>query len=422
MRRAREDDLPTIMSLVDDVMRTRLMLPDPDLELTRLMVLHPGALLIADAETDAPLGGIRMFLHGDAVEFGYWLGADARGRGLATRALALVSAEIVARLQPSRLELRTTIGNEPSERVAERAGYTRVGREPPIEYPGGRITETTLWILEPVPAVLARPSSWTTRPSIPPATVTSSPLTWPERTSDERTTTWAAMSSGWATLRSAIVREMRRTAASSTRPRVIGDSVQPGATALTRASGADARDLVLQRQQQAALDGRLRGRVVGVPRLAEPARGRADEDERAVARAGDLAQERPRGEERGGQVLADRLLPARERELPHRQVDGRPDAGHRRAHVDRAELLARGCEQPVDVVLDRQVGLGDRRAADLGRHRFRPLLAAVVVHEHLRALGGEEPRAGGADSAGGTGDDDPFACETRFHEGVGYRQ
>jgi RimJ/RimL family protein N-acetyltransferase len=90
-----------------------------------------------------------MFLHGDAVEFGYWLGADARGRGLATRALALVSAEIVARLQPSRLELRTTIGNEPSERVAERAGYTRVGREPPIEYPGGRITETTLWVLEP---------------------------------------------------------------------------------------------------------------------------------------------------------------------------------------------------------------------------------------------------------------------------------
>ena len=189
------------------------MLPDPDLALTRMMVLHGGALLIADAETDAPLGGIRMFLHGDAVEFGYWLGADARGRGLATRALALVSAEIVARLQPSRLELRTTIGNEPSERVAERAGYTRVGPEPPIEYPGGRIAETTLWILEPSPRPSSRPSSWTTRPSIPPATVTSSPLMWPERTSDESTTTWAAMSSGWATLRSAIVREMRRTAA-----------------------------------------------------------------------------------------------------------------------------------------------------------------------------------------------------------------
>ncbi len=51
-----------------------------------------------------------------------------------------------------------------------------------------------------------------------------------------------------------------------------------------------------------------------------------------------------------------------------------------------------------------------------------PLLAAVVVHEHLGALGGEEPRAGGADPAGGTGDDDAFACKTRVHEGVGYPQ
>jgi RimJ/RimL family protein N-acetyltransferase len=152
LRPAREDDLPAIMGLVDDVMRTRLMLPDPDLALTRLMVMHTGNLLIADSETDAPLGGIRMFLHGDAIEFGYWLGPDARGRGLATRALALVSAELIARLEPSRLELRTTLGNEPSERVAARAGYTRVGPEPPIEYPGGRVVETTLWILQPEPA------------------------------------------------------------------------------------------------------------------------------------------------------------------------------------------------------------------------------------------------------------------------------
>jgi RimJ/RimL family protein N-acetyltransferase len=151
LRRGREDDLPKIIDLIDDVMRVRLMLPEFDLDLARMMTLHGGTLLIADAQTDEPLGGIRMFLHGDAVEFGYWLGADARGRGLASRALALVSGEIVARLEPSRLELRTTIGNEPSERVAERAGYTRIGPEPPIEYPGGRIAETTLWILEPGP-------------------------------------------------------------------------------------------------------------------------------------------------------------------------------------------------------------------------------------------------------------------------------
>ena len=184
----------------------------------------------------------------------------------------------------------------------------------------------------------------------------------------------------------------------------------------------DARDLVLERQQQAALEGRLRRRVVRMPGLAEPARRRADEHERAMARAGDLAEERAGGEEGGGEVLAERLLPARERKLPHRQVDGGPDPGDCGADVDRAELVARRCKEPVDVVLDRQVGLGDRRAADLGRNRRRPLLAAVVVHEHLGALGGEEPRARGADPAGGTGDDDAFACKTRVHEGVGYPQ
>ena len=120
--------------------------------MTRQMMLHGGALVIADPRTDLPLGGMRLFLHGDAVELGYWLGADSRGRGLATRALQLVADAVVWRLRPSRLELRTTIGNEPSERVAARAGFERVGPEPPIEYPVGRVVETTLWILVPDPA------------------------------------------------------------------------------------------------------------------------------------------------------------------------------------------------------------------------------------------------------------------------------
>ena len=149
LRHAREDDLPLLVELVDDEMRVRLTMPElVGAALSRQMVLHGGALLIVDAATDLPLGGIRLFLHGDAVEFGYWLAADARGRGLATRALELVSAAVVSRLRPSRLELRTTIGNGPSERVAERAGFTRIGPEPPIEYPGGRVALTTLWIRE----------------------------------------------------------------------------------------------------------------------------------------------------------------------------------------------------------------------------------------------------------------------------------
>ena len=73
---------------------------------------------------------------------------------------------------------------------------------------------------------------------MPPATVTSSPVTWPDSSSEASTTTARATSSGAATLRSAIVRVTRSTTASSSEPRVIGEYVQPGATALTRARGA----------------------------------------------------------------------------------------------------------------------------------------------------------------------------------------
>jgi RimJ/RimL family protein N-acetyltransferase len=153
LRHAREGDVPVVVALVDDEMRRQLVLPDDiDLATTRQMMLHGGALVIADPDTDLPIGGMRLFLHGDAVEFGYWLGAAARGRGLATRALQLAADAVVSRLRPSRLELRTTVGNEPSERVAARAGFERVGPESPIEYPAGRVMETTLWILVPDPA------------------------------------------------------------------------------------------------------------------------------------------------------------------------------------------------------------------------------------------------------------------------------
>ena len=58
--------------------------------------------------------------------------------------------------------------------------------------------------------------SWMTRPSMPPATVTTWPVTCPDSSSDASTTTWRATSSGCATLRSAIVREIARTRSGST--------------------------------------------------------------------------------------------------------------------------------------------------------------------------------------------------------------
>ena len=176
---------------------------------------------------------------------------------------------------------------------------------------------------------------------MPPATVTTWPVTCPERVSDARTTTCAATSSGCATLRR---RHRPGDGANllgvdeTSRHRRLRPAGCDGVHAPER---GDPRDLVLQGEEQAARDRGLRGGVVGVARLAEDARRRADEDERAVP-----VRSRPRAGRRARrgtcrQVLPQRLVPALERQLPDRHVVARPDALNRDADVDRAERPAR---------------------------------------------------------------------------------
>jgi RimJ/RimL family protein N-acetyltransferase len=58
---------------------------------------------------------------------GYWLLPEARGKGLATRSVRLISRWALRELQLSRLSLITETSNERSQRVAERSGYVREG-------------------------------------------------------------------------------------------------------------------------------------------------------------------------------------------------------------------------------------------------------------------------------------------------------
>lgn len=58
---------------------------------------------------------------------GYWLLPGARGRGLATRAVRLLSAWAISDLGFTRLRLLAEPDNDRSQRVAERAGFRRVG-------------------------------------------------------------------------------------------------------------------------------------------------------------------------------------------------------------------------------------------------------------------------------------------------------
>ncbi len=82
---------------------------------------------ITDARTGEVLGSIARHRRAEhRVEFGYWVAPEARGRGIATRALRLI-AEWSLAAGFVRLELFTHPDNHASGRVAERAGFTREG-------------------------------------------------------------------------------------------------------------------------------------------------------------------------------------------------------------------------------------------------------------------------------------------------------
>jgi RimJ/RimL family protein N-acetyltransferase len=60
-------------------------------------------------------------------EIGYWIARYARRRAIATRATRLLSRWALTRLGLERVELLANPLNEPSQRVAQRAGFTREG-------------------------------------------------------------------------------------------------------------------------------------------------------------------------------------------------------------------------------------------------------------------------------------------------------
>jgi RimJ/RimL family protein N-acetyltransferase len=85
---------------------------------------------VTDATSGELLGSIgvlRLDEHPDCAEIGYWVGKASRRRGIATRAVRLVSRWAVGDLGVRRLELMTRVENVASQGVAARAGFTREG-------------------------------------------------------------------------------------------------------------------------------------------------------------------------------------------------------------------------------------------------------------------------------------------------------
>jgi RimJ/RimL family protein N-acetyltransferase len=130
----------------EDELRTVLRERIPQLRARGLLFPY----VIEDTTDGSILGGVTL-RHFDpmraTIEVGYWLFPDARGRGLATRAVRATTREAFAS-GLWRVEAHVRIGNDASERVLERAGFTREGvKRRLLRHDGNRVDATIFSLL-----------------------------------------------------------------------------------------------------------------------------------------------------------------------------------------------------------------------------------------------------------------------------------
>ena len=135
LRPWRAADVAAIVECIDgdaEITRWLDQVPQPyTVEDARSYVTGLGeqAFAVTDAETGRVLGsiGVRWNETRDVGEIGYWVRADARGRGVISRALALISRFAFEQEGAARLQLRADVENTGSRRAAEKVGYTFEG-------------------------------------------------------------------------------------------------------------------------------------------------------------------------------------------------------------------------------------------------------------------------------------------------------
>jgi len=142
LRRMEDDDIGWITVACGDRELSRYVpaIPYPYLEAdARAFAEHAArgwmeggqaVFVIAQAPGRQGLGMISLHLFATdpgLAEVGYWLRREARGHGAATTAVRLVAGWAFGELGIRRLNLQTAPENLASQRVAERAGFTREG-------------------------------------------------------------------------------------------------------------------------------------------------------------------------------------------------------------------------------------------------------------------------------------------------------
>jgi RimJ/RimL family protein N-acetyltransferase len=160
LRELREDDRAVVLSAMRDPLIAQwLNMPreprDADFD-SLLRVTREGRVSgdrldfsVGEACTEAWLGNVVASRRArDNYELAYLAGPAGRGRGLMTRAVRVLSGWLFEQ-GIGRLEVRTHPANLASQRVAERAGFVREGRERQSIWLHGRREDALVWSLLP---------------------------------------------------------------------------------------------------------------------------------------------------------------------------------------------------------------------------------------------------------------------------------
>jgi RimJ/RimL family protein N-acetyltransferase len=102
-----------------------------------------------DGEFLGMVGLIRIQWEVLEAEIGYVVAPAARGRGVAGRAIDLVSRWALADLGLARIEAWIDVDNQASQRAAERAGYTREGVRRSSQFKDGKRADMAIYSLLP---------------------------------------------------------------------------------------------------------------------------------------------------------------------------------------------------------------------------------------------------------------------------------
>jgi RimJ/RimL family protein N-acetyltransferase len=153
------DDVPAIVAACNDpeIQRYLPMVPHPYTEedaraFVRGEIPNIGQHQFAITDDRKVVGSIGLGVNDSShnAAIGYWCAVEARGRGLTTRALRLLSRYALDELGVERLELITDPDNVASQRVAEKVGFQREGvLRSHLLHPDGRRRDSVMFSLLP---------------------------------------------------------------------------------------------------------------------------------------------------------------------------------------------------------------------------------------------------------------------------------